>query len=94
MGGLFNLVLGVAVQHVFGGDSLNGQDDIAGAQIGRGRLTARSDLTGRNSRLPRFPPPHHLINGAQATTTRPNKGGMTGPVRGFGLFSITGASET
>lgn len=49
MGGLFNLVLGVAVQHVFGGDSLNGQDDIAGAQIGHGRLTARSDLTGRNS---------------------------------------------
>lgn len=48
MGGLFNLVLGVAVQHVFGGDSLDGQDDITGAQIGRGRLTPRSDLAGRN----------------------------------------------
>lgn len=51
MGGLFNLVLGVAVQHVFGGDSLDGQDDITGAQIGHGRLTPRSDLAGTDRRL-------------------------------------------
>lgn len=49
MGGLFDLVLGVAVQHVFGGDPLDGQDHVPGAQIGHGRLTAGGDLAGRSS---------------------------------------------
>lgn len=45
MGGVFDLVLGLAVQHVFGGDALDGQDDVTSAQIGRGRLAAGSHLT-------------------------------------------------
>lgn len=49
MGGLFDLVLGLAVQQVLGGDPLDGQDDVTGAQIGRGCLAARSDLAGRRS---------------------------------------------
>lgn len=44
MGGLFNLVLGLAVQQVFGGDALDGQDDVTSAQVGYGSLAAGGDL--------------------------------------------------
>ena len=44
MGGLLYLVLGFAVQHICGGDSLDGQDDVTGAQVGHGGLAAGSDL--------------------------------------------------
>lgn len=49
LGGLFYLVLGFTVQHVFGRDSLNGQDDITRTQLGYECLTARSNLVGRRS---------------------------------------------
>ena len=43
---LFYLVLGFTVQHVFGWDPLDGQDDVTGTQFGYGRLAAGSDLEG------------------------------------------------
>lgn len=45
--GLLYLVLGLTVQHVGGGESLDGHDDVASAQVGEGGLTARGDLQER-----------------------------------------------
>lgn len=45
-GALFDPVLGFAVQQLIGRDSLDGQDDVAHAQVSAGRLAAWSHLEG------------------------------------------------
>lgn len=47
IGGLLDLVLGFAVQHVSGRGAPDGQDDVAGAQVGDGGLAAGGNLEGR-----------------------------------------------
>lgn len=38
------------MHHVRGGDSLDGQDDVAGTQVGRGGLAAGGDLEGEKKK--------------------------------------------